>query len=118
VKALLAAAVLLAGCCNCDHLPPQKQRPGDVVRDLKEAIGDRKWHEAALCFSDDVRRESESFFRRPDGLWPLGPEDTLLGVEVRDGRAIATIDHVWAREPSQLILEKGSDERWHITAWR
>lgn len=145
---LLSPLVLvLAGCCHCSdaRLDEHPQRPGDVVRELRDAIGDRRWDKAALCFSEEIRAknapdmESGRFFERdvpPVELegnveitttvkrpWPFGPRDPLVGVEIDGTRAVATIDHVRLfverdDRPRSFVLEKNADGRWQITAWR
>jgi len=109
---LLVFSLAVAGCCQCpDRVDEHSRRPGDVVRELREAVGDRKWDRAALCFSEEVRARNGAEMR--SGVFPIGPADTLVGIDMENGRAIARMD-----PPRQFVLEKDASGQWVITAWR
>ncbi len=115
MKLLLAAAVVLAGCCDCSPARREdgSRRPGDVVRDLREAVTEKRWAEAALCFSDEVRAREGGAMRTGEFAWPLAPGDTLVSVEIRGDEAIATL------EPARkLVIQKTSRGEWLVAAWR
>jgi hypothetical protein len=122
--ALVAVALLGGGCCTCSdaHLPAHPQRPGDVVRDLRDAVGDRQWLAASACFSEDLRTRNAPAMREGAFDWPIRPRDVVVGIVVSDGEATATIDPAATLEseprPRQLVLRKDSEGRWHVTSWR
>lgn len=121
IQGLLALAVavlsslLATGCCHCSdaRLPDHPQRPGDVVRVLRDAIGDRQWAAAAECFSDEVRQRDGEAMRSGDFEWPIKPRDVLVGIELKDNEALATLEG-----PKVLTLKKNEQDRWHIASWR
>jgi len=136
----VSLATGLVGCCNCDEGPPPDypRRPGDIVRELREAIQESHWDKAAGCFSDEIRENNVrgmtdgTFFSRlttrTPGLhtetelgWPLDSEDSLLSVDIVGATAIAKIDrkrnYLGDERPRELILEKNSQGHWWITGW-
>ncbi|HZV02419.1 MAG TPA: hypothetical protein VFF73_37280 [Planctomycetota bacterium] len=105
--------LLLAGCCSeCDRPPPDRARPGDVVRELREAVAARRWDDAALCFSDDLRAN----IRSGSFEWPLEPDDTLLSVHLEDDKAIALVERKGGAS-RELVLERDRQE-WRVASWR
>jgi hypothetical protein len=103
----------LGGCCSCESGPDERgpKRPGDVVRDLRDAIGGRRWADAKACFSDELQaRHGEKMlsgeFFSVRGFWrdpttrelevvsvarPLGPGDDVLAVDLDGAQAVATL---------------------------
>ena len=110
----LSVAVALAGCCNCDaRREDGPRRPGDVVRDLREAVTGKRWEQAALCFSEDVRAKNAGAMRSGEFAWPLAPGTTLVSVEIRGDEAVATL------EPrGELVIQKSSRGEWLVADWR
>jgi hypothetical protein len=103
------ALLLLAGCCSeCDRPPPDRSRPGDVVRELREAVAAKRWDEAALCLSAEVRARNVD--------WPLGPGDSLLSVRLQGDEAIATIERP-GLSPRELVLRREQGQ-WRVAGWR
>jgi hypothetical protein len=135
-RALLAAVVVLGGCCDCsDNRRDVPRRPGDVVRDLRDAVTDHHWDRAALCFSEEVRSRNAGAMRTGEFAWPLAPGDTLVSVEIRGDEAIATLEpgrvggvgvspalsagerDAHPTEKRVLVIQKSRNE-WLVAAWR
>ena len=122
MRAVLAlTAFLLAGCCECSHLPEHSQRPGDVVRELREALADHEWSRAAECFSPEVRAAHERSMRDGSFEWPLSATDQVVAIDLRGDEAVATLHnmgHGPREAPHELILARNREGLWRVDSWR
>lgn len=55
-------SLLASGCCSCGDgtLDPGPKRPGDIVRDLRDAIAQKHWAQAKALFSDELQAQHAS----------------------------------------------------------
>ncbi len=135
---LLAAALVLPGCCDCDERPPPQQRPGDVVRELREAIAERRWEDGTRCFSEEARTRLGELLVRSDRRpghhygrlspetyepWLIEPDDRVVQIKIpSDGKAVVTVEHArpdaGEDRPDTLLLARNSEGVWEITDWK